>query len=65
VDCPHCKKDGAYTGLLWVHCQNSDCKYFDARYTQKIKDEQSEALQRAIDGLILLGGDVADPDDPD
>lgn len=67
VNCPHCKESGAYTGLLWVHCQNTECKYFDALYTEKVKREERDrdydygyGIQDAVSKLILLRGEVVD-----
>lgn len=60
--CPHCKNAGAYTGLLWVHCQNEDCKYFDPRYVDKVKRERAIGslyaahLDEKAEKLILLRG---------
>ena len=47
MDCPQCKKPGAYTGLLWVHCVNEACDYFDARYAAKVKTERITLLGKA------------------
>jgi len=47
--------------LQWVHCQNDECKYFDARYAAKMKHErESESFLDSLDNLILLRGEVLD-----
>jgi hypothetical protein len=49
---------------LWVHCQNKDCKYYDARYTEKMQEEANRRFTAAVEKLILLQGDVLElPDD--
>lgn len=63
VDCPNCKNRGAYRGLLWIHCQNEGCEFFDARYTRKIQLENSKAFNDAVDGLILLQGEIGVDED--
>lgn len=67
MECPHCQTPDAYRGLKWIHCQNSDCKYFDARYCEKIVDEKkrrlNERLASGVEKLILLHGEVQDPED--
>lgn len=63
MDCPQCKHSGAYIGLQWVHCQNEKCRYYDARYTEKVREENKRLLGRAVDKLILLGGQVADSEE--
>lgn len=63
--CPHCNESGAYTGLQWIHCQNKECRYFDARYTEQIRKEKQEnsSFFDKVEKLILLRGEVADDDD--
>lgn len=50
-------------GLLWVHCQNTDCRYFDARYKAKVEKEISDSFADAVDKLILLQGKVGGSED--
>lgn len=66
MNCPHCKEDGAYTGLQWIHCQNKECRYYDARYVEKLRreeDQQTSAFYDKVEKLILLRGEVADEND--
>ena len=56
MNCPECKKPGAYIGLLWVHCKNVSCKYYDAIYATRKDLTQSEKL-------ILLRGLVMESHD--
>ena len=65
MNCPHCKESGAYTGLLWVHCQNKECRYYDARYAEKVRQEARGSdygygIQDAANKIILLRGEIAD-----
>jgi hypothetical protein len=63
VDCPACHQSGAYIGLQWIHCQNTDCRYYDARYTEKVQRERSEAFYDSVENLILLRGETLELDD--
>lgn len=63
MDCPHCGTDGSYTGLQWVHCQNEKCKYYDARYTEKVRREMAAGFYDSVDRLILLRGEIQDPEE--
>lgn len=63
--CPACGTKESYTGLLWVHCKNKDCKYYDAEYAAKLKREKSGEgttydvhLNDKVEKLILLRGKV-------
>ena len=60
VECPNCKQEGSYTGLLWVHCQNMECRYYDARYTEKVKQEDAASFVDTVEKLILLRGEIGD-----
>ena len=63
MECPGCNQDGAYVGLQWIHCQNSDCQFFDARYTSKVREEKASSFTDTVEKLILLQGEVADLED--
>lgn len=52
--CPGCKHDDAYIGLQWVYCRNKKCRFYDARYDAKIKQERADRMNKAVDRLILL-----------
>ena len=64
--CPYCEHADAYTGLLWVHCLNEDCKYFDPLYAAKMKQEKvigslfDQHIQDKAEKLILLRGKTQD-----
>lgn len=66
VNCPDCRETGAYKGLRWVHCQNVKCRYYDARYTEKVRQEADKGslrgygIRSAVDKLILLRGEAVD-----
>ncbi len=40
MDCPACGRHGAYMGLTWIHCQNMECRYYDARYTEQERERR-------------------------
>ena len=60
MNCPACEHPDAYKGLLWIHCKNSDCRYFDARYVEQLKSELSNLSK--VDRLIMLR-DLLEKDD--
>jgi len=72
--CPECGTDDCYTGLQWVHCKNSDCKYYDARYASKLREEKRDerrersaydvCIDNKVEKLILLRGKVDDSKKP-
>ncbi len=59
MDCPGCKKGGAYVGLQWIHCLNKECHYYDAKYAAKVKKEKADAFNSAVDRLIMLNDEQA------
>ena len=48
MKCPECKTENAYTGLLWVHCINTDCRYYDARYAEQVLRDRHAADREAF-----------------
>jgi len=49
-----------------VHCRNKECRYFDARYSEKVqKEEKNSSFMDRVEKLILLRGQVADEADAD
>lgn len=38
--CPECATYDAYIGLLWVHCRNPQCRYYDKRYDERRTREE-------------------------
>ena len=50
--CRECNDEGAYEGLLWIHCRNQKCRYYDATYAGKVKRE--EASSRFFDKVDKL-----------
>lgn len=52
MKCPECGSPDAYKSLLWIFCKNINCRYFDARYAEKLKKELT-SLTKA-ERLILL-----------
>jgi hypothetical protein len=68
--CPHCDTDGVYVGLLWIHCISTSCKYYDARYAQKVMGEAvlgdlyEKHLRDKVEKLILLRGKTQDTKKP-
>ena len=57
MDCPSCNHPDAYIGLLWIHCRNTDCCFFDEKYDAKLKRERSTRFKDAVDRLIELADD--------
>lgn len=44
-----------------MHCQNVECNYFDARYTEKVRQEKERSdFYDRVEKLILLRGEIAD-----
>ena len=70
--CPHCKTDGVYIGLQWIHCLNTECRYYDKQYADKVAVESLDALTAAyedsfadkVERLIRLRGETKDSQDP-
>ena len=52
MKCPECGHPDAYKGLLWIHCKNLNCRYFDARYVEQTKKDLGNLS--ASERLILL-----------
>ena len=38
--CPECDEEDAYTGLRGIHCTNPKCRFYDARYADKLRQEK-------------------------
>lgn len=41
MKCPVCNSEDAYTGLLWIHCRNKKCRYYDKAYDEQKNEERS------------------------
>jgi len=70
MNCPECGASGAYTGLQWVHCQSLSCRYYDARYTNKVRKEESDRvfasfLYEKAEKLIMLREQISKKNDVD
>lgn len=52
-------------GLQWIHCRNTQCYHYDAKYTEKMKRESAAQFSEAVGRLSLYGnqGDVLDDED--
>ena len=46
MKCPACGDTESYTGLQWVHCKNTKCTYYDARYAEKLREERAASVKR-------------------
>ena len=50
--------------MLWIHCMNDKCCFFDARYVSKIRAERHDAavdsLRGMTDNFILLPDENVD-----
>lgn len=45
MKCPLCSSDDAYTGLLFVHCRNKQCRHYDKKYDEKLHAERSFTVE--------------------
>lgn len=54
MDCPQCNESGAYHGLMWIHCMNEKCRFFDAYYTSRIRAERHKKAVDTLQNFIIL-----------